>query len=54
MFCLYFLIIYLLDYYTQRIYISDKKGQHPTLSSKHLTLPTSPRSVCSILHYLPV
>ena len=29
------------------IYISDRRdlGQHPPLSSKHLTLPTSPRSV---------
>ena len=36
-------------------YISVIEGTapvHPPSSSKHLTLPTSPRAVCSILHYL--
>ena len=38
-------------------YISVIEGTAPPSSSKHLTLPTSPRSVCSvcsILHYLPL
>ena len=37
----------------KNIYISVK-GTAPPSSSKYLTLPTSPRSDCSILHYLPV
>ena len=38
----------------QRIYITRRTDSSPPLSYKKSTHPTSPRYVCSILHYLSV